>query len=556
MNLRGSSWNDIRLKPHAAGVFLVVIDAGSRFLFSTASVVLSSQTGPMSFVGCINDMSFNEALDPLSATDVSANSSFSATIPDDLVDICVLRRAITMQTAKVEVRWAVLGVNMAWEDALLLAQGTLRQPVYDEESRSFSFAVNDELLDSQGSFPPLTMTADTVKFPDLQEGDVGKVYPILFGTCLKVPMVYIGTNGGNSEFLVCGDPFSLMVGGEVTDIWDGDTKLAPGTIVAQTMESDIDGARYLKLTVLGLGWNESGLTADVTGYDLNLGEVIRYLVACYPQRRDAIEFNGFDECDRRFSLTKIGVIINGRSDVNAFRFVSDRFGAQFPFVLVRMGGRYIFRPLRWWEPPRLVLHTRLNIVRCSEQPIELSNDEIYSQFIIKWGQDGIVGAAGGGDCVVERETDAACMLAEERYGKRLMGQRQAQDCGNEHTLGIIRRWLSDTHTTARVRVSYECTLDVLTLDLLDNVRVYDINQGWAHGPLFKVIGITLGTAATVLLDLISVDRLDIVHDVDRAEEPLSASHPSDDVGDTSGWGDGLPGGTVGVPPAGSGMPDF
>jgi len=81
----------------------------------------------------------------------------------------------------------------------------------------------------------------------------------------------------------------------------------------------------------------------------------------------------------------------------------------------------------------------------------------------------------------------------------------AGDVVNEAGANYIIDWLVEQYSKMRVKVSYLATLDAADLIALDEVRIYDSDEGWDHGPRFKIIGVQYATAPFIRLDMISVD---------------------------------------------------
>ena len=192
---------------------------------------------------------------------------------------------------------------------------------------------------------------------------------------------------------------------------------------------------------------------------------------------------------------------NNRESGGMLETVIERLVSQLPMALVQKGEKYSFQPIVWNDVISKVLSFDSNILNKIDGPSETRKSEIYNSFVVKYKRSGLRGDFQG--CIVRDHTSSYdCKVSADRYGKRSMQDFEAGDISNDDGANYVMNWLIETFSKMRVFVSYECTLDVIDVNILDTVRVIDRYEDWdTH---FKVIGISRPLGHSIILDLVSV----------------------------------------------------
>ena len=508
--LVGEGWPAIPYDPEADGVFLVVVNAGAhKYHLATKHIDLPAAHGlntggRVGFVGAItNEVQFSSQLDPFSRD--SSNSTVSITALEDYLPMRKLRAAgVFSQDIQVDVYWIADGLGLALTQALHLVSGYMVDPVYDDVSGTVSFVVEDRGLEGELPFPPVVATVEGLDPQTLDSEHVGKVYPVIFGEVKKTPCLKLSDDF--ATWLVMDERFNELGDSQATQIYDGDTAV---DIDTQGHLTDDDGNIYYYVDADTLPTSKD-VTVDVTGYEpATVAEVVRRLFTHYVTDSNMLVDGTLSQLEIDFDRIDIGMIVNDRMP-NAVEFMRDRVVRQLPAAMIQVGKKYKVQPLLWSRDATLTLSTDTNIVRTTSYPQETRRSAVFNDFVIRYGRTGLRGDYTG---VVLRnpDTDAQCLRSSEFYGRRALGDFDAGDISSVDGAEFIADWLVATYGKMRVMVSYACTLEAIGANLWDTVRVVDRNQGWDHGPTFKVVSIGYSTGPLVELSLVSVDDYLQVH---------------------------------------------
>jgi len=559
--LKGPGWKGIGDDKDAEGCILVVVNAGgNRYCFGTRDVEVneSGDYNPMHFIGCIlNDPVASEEVDPFSRN-VSVQK-FRFNVGADFFPIKEMRQAgIILQDSDVDVYWYVTNRGFTLEQALHILSGKLLNPSYNEEKNVSSFEVEDIRLIGEEPFPPLIATGDKLDGVTwtVDTAFNGKPYPIVIGAIKQLPIIRMTQGVGDDRYLVMHDPFSEYSANPVTTVYENDSDL--GVINAQDRDTDEEDNPYWYAEVAGPPTSAS-LTADVTGHTpATLDETITYLLRFFGNKSDMFDVGSIEDLKRAFVDITLGFAVNNRETDGVLGIIRNRLSSLLPFATIQKGAQYVFKPLLWDRDVVKHLSFKKNIVRKISGPIETRRSQIFNSFTVNYDRSGLRGDFNG-SIVRDWNNSEKCSLSEKRYGKRAFGDIDAGDLADSASAKWLMNWLIETYSIMRVFVGYECSLDVANVQLFDTVSIDDEYEGWDHGPLFKVIGITRPTGTTIGLSL--VNKEDYV-DVYAVNQPIVAYSPTI-APDTlpalgGGWGDGRidkTDGDVGDGNWGDGTPD-
>jgi hypothetical protein len=295
-----------------------------------------------------------------------------------------------------------------------------------------------------------------------------------------------------------------FTGSPVDKVYNGDTTLA---IADQFVTNDLLNDAYwnAELTVPADGGD---LTCDVTGHTpATIAETIKYLLTYYGGDKDIVSYDSsmLQEVDLELSQIELGIVFN-KTEESMIKTLTDRMSNQLPVYFLFRGGKVYVRPITWGKMPvRRSLSTDKQLFRKISAPTETGLDTIFNSFAVRYGRSGFRGDYTG--CITRNwDNNNACRLSKNLFGKRAMSRFfDAGDVVNEDGANYIIDWLVEQYSKMRVKVSYLATLEAADLLALDEVRIYDSDEGWDHGPKFKIIGIQYATAPFIRLDFISVD---------------------------------------------------
>lgn len=502
--LVGDNWSDVGESEGAIGVFLLIVRAGGHTYHlgtKDCHVRIGKDLPRAHFVAAIkSDFTYKEQVNLFSPS--YSTKRLNVHVMGDYLPLNDLRKAgVVLQTIDVEVYWYIDRIGHDLDQGIFLMKGKLSNPSFDSTDNEASFSVVQEFDFGSESFPPIVATDERIT--NLNAESYGEVYPIVIGDVKKLP-IFCSDTGSNTDFLIMQDPNAEFSGSPVSDAYDGDTTLA---VALQGYSTDNlgDGFWEIRLTAAATGGD---ITCDVTGHEpATIDETIKYLMSYYGGDKDIVRYDTamLQEIASELAQIELGVAFN-RTEESMIKTLIDRFSNQFPIYFLFRAGKMFARPITWGKMPvRRSLSIDKQLFKKVSAPTETSLDTIYNSFVVRYGRSGFRGDYTG--CVTRNwDNDNACRLSKNLYGKRAMSRFfDAGDVVNENGANYIIDWLVTQYSKMRVQVSYLATLEAADLIALDEIRVYDGDEGWDHGPRFKIVGIHYATAPFIRLDLISVD---------------------------------------------------
>ena len=535
-SLRGAGWVKAAHNPDVTGVFLFWIRAGGHqwFVSTKTTEIRMVQDGQlMKFIGVAEGVSTHEERIDIFSRQASV-ASMSLSVPEDFFPLNEIRRAgIYLQDIKVEAFWIVDNVGLSLDQALKLVTGDLSSPSYDENSGRVSFTIIDRRLDGDEPFPPI-VHSDVLIAAVAGEAS-GKPYPVVYGAVEKLPIY--ATNAANTQFLVMHDPHNATSGTPVTSLYDGDLPVA---VASQDAQTDLDGNGWWR-ALIAVGIAARDMSADVTGVTpADIESVVWHLITFYSTLDGEVDQSSLPHLKSLLGKITLTLVINQRIDKGALAFIKGRLTSKLPFAMIQRETKYGFWPVTWTREVSKTLSFDSNIVRKISPPSETPRESIYNAFTFKYGRSGFRGDYAG-VLTLNASNNRDCFESKQRYGLRAMPDVDLGDVADLASASLVAEWYIETFSKPRVFVSYECTLDIADVALLDTVVLDDEREGWTHGPLFKVVGLTRMAGPTMGISLVSVDDIHEVYNVNRWNKPTSSYTHTFVVPPIGGdWGDGVP----------------
>ena len=496
-------WVGVGDDPKAYGVYLVEIDAGRVYRLATFRVeVIDSRGARTQYEDAIlNDLNDISKIDIFSRK--ATKSGISVQVAMNRLPLDEIRRTgVVLQNCVVDVYWGIAGKDHTIDQAIHVLNGTMSAPVVNEVAGRVSFRVQERRVLRDRPFPPVVAVDSVIAAIDPEA--LGKAYPIVIGTVGKTTAFSID-DPTNEKFLVAADPNGEFSGAPVTAVYEGDDPMA-GEPAGQGRESDTAGNAYWYFTTAG-GGGPTGkdVTVDFTGSsEDSFAEAVRYLIQNFSDYTSTIDLDSLRTLDTEVRNITMAMIVNQQSSNGVIDFIRSRMLKQVPVVMWQTGGKYQFKSLWWNRNIVKRLSFDKNILLKKSAPAETPLSGIYNSFTVNYAMSGFRGDNQG--CLVrDWDSDALCKESANRYGKRYMPPFSAPDVADGNGAVMIMHWLVETFSRMRVFVSYVCTSDVVDVHLLDTVEVFDEFEGWTHGPLFRVVGISRFTGPQIILDLVSVD---------------------------------------------------
>ena len=505
---RDDNWRKLGADNKAYGIFCLVINAGRRYLISTADIDIYDEKNQdwLHFVGAIlNDISYSETVD-VYTMDASSTTRINIECMSEHFPLNEIRtRGYLLQDIEIDIYWYIANADHSWRNAIHLLKGKLTNPLWDEERGVSKFSVEDYRLQYSNPFPPVIAISDNLS--GLYSEHEGKPYPIVIGEVKRLPVLDI-SNGSWDEFLVMSDILNEFGGGGlnlITGIYDGDT--APNTLAesAEGQTTDSASNRYYYVQCVGDAATTRDVTVDVEGYDgSDVGDIFRYLLMFFGDDADLFEYSSYEKLSKAFTAINLGFGINERLEHGVLGLIQERLARVLPVVMFQRGGKYRFEPVLWTRDIVKRLSFEKNILNCTTLPTETPRNNIYNSFVVNYARSCYKGDFTG-SIVQDWNNNRYCQLSKKRYGPRPMNTIDAGDISNANGANWIANWNIETFSKVRVQTSYECSFDMMNVPILSNVRVFNEYEGWDHGPIFKVVGLHYGTGPTIGVDLLSVD---------------------------------------------------
>lgn len=509
-------WTGVSGNDDAHGVFLVVIKADKHYYFATETIEVElPDTKKVLFRdSLINDMIHTDSVD-LYTRAVSGVSFSIQMLAEDFPINDIRNAGVFLQSIKADVYWGIAGddLDFTLEQCYHILHGPCKNMQYDSTAKLVSFMIEEPALESGKPFPPAVTSSDRIS--TLNDEQYGKPYPVIFGTVKKSPVIEIN-GGGGTNFLVACDSIGDFSGVTALYIGDGADQLGGGSTTSQV---DDKGTPYVMVTPLAAIMNagdQRNVVVDVTGHtSATPGDIIRDLIQFYSNVSAKVDFGGLSIVDSDWPTVDYAIVVNSEIPGGALSFARDRIMRTVPIAMFYRGERYKFLSLKWHRHVVKKLTFDKNILRKSSMVTETNIDNTYTSFAAKYDRSGYRGEA---TALIEkdRESDYGCGITYDRLGfERAYDTLDYGDLTSASGATALLDWVIDLYTKIRVWVSYECTMDVFDVDLLDCVQVDDEDESWTNDPIFRVVGKTYTSGGTIILDLVSVDDCMHVYDINN-----------------------------------------
>jgi hypothetical protein len=511
--LKRDGWNAASLSSHTTGVMVLDMQvSGFRALYSTVDLLISEFAGS-SKIQCtpalLSEPSFVQSVDPYSRQFNPSNMSFVImTKYFPIIEAINSGQSFNALTAKV---YWVLSENFDLSQSFLLVDGVVDNFSYNEMDDSVSFNVIDAQLTGDRQFPPHVITTDN--FTGIAEDSYGKVFPVVIGNVVKMPVIDLSVDRG--KFLVVDDIFSTYTGVPITGIYDNDEPLV---IDSQGSEPDANGDPYWYV-VLDVVSDSKDVTVDLTGPSGNLIDAIIYLLHGFSGKQDFFDLTSLRHLSREFNVIQLSAVFNSVVAGGVIQIIKERLIKELPLTIIQRGRKLFFQSLLWDRDVRKYLTPEKNIIQMTSPPSEIERSQMSNSFVVNCGVSGLRGDALSA-IMRNKNNDANCYQSFIRYGELGNMAIDIPDVADDEGARWLMNWMVDTYSKTRIRVSYFCTFEVIDLNLWDTVRVFDADQKWYHGPLFKIVGIQLGQANGIVLNLLSVDDAFAVYGVNKNNNEL------------------------------------
>jgi hypothetical protein len=511
--LKRDGWRDAEVGAFSRGSIVLDIQAaGFRGVYANVAMKLEEFAGGPTLEcspALLGELSFEQRLDPYDRECAASQMAFSIMAKYfPAGEIIASGQSLTAITAKVY--WAMSG--LALDQAFLLVVGVLRNFSFDEGAQTVNFTVVDNQLSGDRRFPPHVVSKES--FPTAPDESFGRAYPVILGAVQKVPAIDISAD--STSFLVMDDVFNQFTGSLATDAYDEDSDL---TIDSQGQGTDSEGNKYWYVTASSSA-DSNDVTMDITGASGNFIDSVIFLLNGFSSKSDFFDLSSLRHIGRELGVLTLSAVFNEIVDGGVSQIIRERLLKELPLGIVQRGKKFFFQNLFWDRDVRKHLSFHKNLIARLSPPTEIGRDKMSNSFVVQCGVSGL-----RGDSVTaftrDKTNDALCRLSFMRYGDLGKKSINIPDVADDEGAVWLLNWLIETYAKMRVRVSYLCTFDTLDLNLWDTVQVYDEYYGWEHGPLFKVVGYTLGVANGVSLDLLSVDDCFNVYRVNKPYEDLS-----------------------------------
>jgi hypothetical protein len=507
-------WQRMANNRQSCGVFILDINvSGHRYCFATHPLELKEfKDGPV--INCIsailNSPEYSLSVDPYSRQFNVSQIQFS--IMAKYFPVArLIRSGQIFGGTSAKVYWAVDGNDSELDKAFFLISGVMDAFVYDEPGDTVSFAIIDNQLAGDRTFPPHSITNSTFDPTVVPSESFGKPYPIVIGTVTKMPVIDISAD--ETRFLVMDDPFTRITGTPVALIYDGDED---STVLVGSQASGVDAENnsYWYVDASGDPPLSKDITVDVTGIPGDLTTAIIYLLSAYSSKVDFFDLTSLHKLYSGLQTITLSMVFNSIVGGGVIEAIRSRLIKEFPLVIIQYGEKLYFQNLVWDRDVVKVLSTDKNIIQTVSNPTEVNRSEMSNSFIVNAGVSGLRGDFLS-SVSRNKDNDAMCLTSFRRYGELSGIEINLPDIADAEGATWLINWSVQTYSQKRVRVSYLCSLETIDLKLWDTVQVFDLYHDWVHGPLFKVVGIHYGTSNGLVLDLLSVDDYFDVHGVNQ-----------------------------------------
>jgi len=511
--LKRDGWNAASISSHTTGAMVLDMQvSGFRALYSASDLLVSEFSGSPK-IQCtpalLSAPTFSQSIDPYSRQFNPSNISFVVMAKYfPIIEAINSGQSFNALTAKV---YWVLTENFDLDQSFLLVDGVIDNFSYNELDDNVSFNVIDEQLAGDRQFPPHVITNDN--FSGIAEDSYGKVFPVVIGNVVKMPVIDLSINLG--KFMVVDDIFSTYTGVPITGIYDNDKPLV---IDSQGSEPDLNGDPYWYV-VLDVEAESKDVTVDLTGPSGKLIDAITYLLLGFSGKQDFFDLTSLRHLSREFNIITLSAVFNSVVAGGVIQIIKERLIKELPLTIIQRGRKLFFQNMLWDRDVRKYLTPEKNIIQMTSPPCEVARDQMSNSFVVNCGVSGLRGDSLSA-ISRNKNNDANCYQSFIRHGELGSMAIDVPDIVDDEGAKWLMNWLVDTYSKTRIKVSYFCTFDVVDLNLWDTIRVFDSDQKWYHGPFFKIVGIHLGQSNGVVLDLLSVDDSFAVYGVNKNNNEL------------------------------------
>lgn len=417
---------------------------------------------------------------------VSSDSSLNLTLPLDLVDLWERRDRSPIQRVQARVYW--------WPNGSILRErhqvftGVLRSPeiIRDADGQgTISATLSPNRRGRDVPFPP-TLIGDEERFSGPADDSVSQAVPVLYGTCLGVPLFAVSD--------VTADPIRLLIAGHPITSTSVDIS-RDGAVVSAgaSVSTDIDGRgqaySYVEVSKANYDAGANLYAPTVDGHNGpggdavdRLGDVLEHLWRTYsPATWGDLDHERVSAARVVLNRIRVGLMINAADDQGSvLRFIESRLAGQFPVATGWSGGRYgwdaLLLPEGTPEASDSLTYGRDTHERVSIA--ETSADDVLTEIDVAYAQDGYEGGPSG-HLHMTRSNNGDLRRAESVWGPSPVERLSIPDAATPGAAYIVGTDTARKRSRVRTRVEYAaCDARLFDLPLLSTVLVTDAEIGW------------------------------------------------------------------------------
>lgn len=435
----------------------------------------------------------------------------SITLALDVFDAVALRaRGVELQRLRVNVWW--WPEDDAWNRALLLWRGEVREPQIDPTERVVVLSTDADTRERDVAFPP-GILGDLDRFPFIPAANTRVPRSIVIGVPLEVPLYAVSDDSGVSTVRL------FIAGHRIVD--EQITVEHQGAVVgsyAVGLSTDGRGDLFSYVDIPPGDWpgpDSACYASGVQGYGpagleslvTNLGDVLEWLVRAYAfeSNRD-LDMQRISAARVALNRYRVSAVINATTTGSILRLLKSRFEGQFPvafnFAAGRFGWDYI-GPTGWSSEPighiiwNQVATTRGRLVETSRNDVRSRFEVAYLQLFYSNGYQGSVRA--------DELTHAKLRASFAKWGVEAAHRIEAPDAAEEATAWALLEDEVLRRAGVRTRITYgNLPADWIVAPLMARVLVTDPDLGLDEAPFF-LESVTPDPFAGVTVGLISAD---------------------------------------------------
>lgn len=211
----------------ARPAFLLDLEfAGRTWHIATDPIGLSSDNGPILYTGGLDLRSLSESFDRLDTQPSGQSVTLSAELPEGASVLDLLARGHRLARCRASVAMVYVdadgepvampdGTAQTWERRMVLLSGRVMEPqigLIDRSARWFGCSIRENLWEDRGRIIPAVWRINSTTWPTASAGNIGKVYPLVFGspgrlgagvdTLKGSPTYAVETSGGSATTLL------------------------------------------------------------------------------------------------------------------------------------------------------------------------------------------------------------------------------------------------------------------------------------------------------------------------------------------------------------------